>query len=228
MRAPISIVIPTLDAAGTLPAALSALIEGLAAGLVREVIVSDGGSRDATCDIARAAGADVVEGSRGRGAQLRRGAEAARGDWVLLLHADTELGEGWSRAASDFVKDPAWAGYFDLAFRASGAAPRVVAGWANLRSRAFGLPYGDQGLLVPRALLEAAGGVPDLPLMEDVALARRLRGRLRPIGVVARTSADRYLREGWVRRSVLNGWQLARYLAGADPARLARAYERAD
>ena len=223
MRAPLSVVIPTLDAGAELPGCLAALSEGL--GLIREVVVSDGGSRDATIAVAREAGAEVVSGPRGRGGQIRRGVAASRGEWVLVLHADTRLDPGWSAAAAAHLARGGGAAWFRLAFRAEGAAPRLVAGWANLRSR-LGLPYGDQGLLVPRALLEAVGGYDDVPLMEDVSLARRLRGRMRGLPAVARTGAARYEAEGWTRRGARNLLTLARYLGGADPARLARAYER--
>jgi hypothetical protein len=117
-------------------------------------------------------------------------------------------------------------GYFRLAFKARGILPGFVAGWANLRSRVFGLPYGDQGLLVRRDVLEAVGGVPDLALMEDVALARALRRQLVMLDAEARTSAARYQRQGWFRRGARNLWTLARYFAGVDPERLAQAYRR--
>ncbi|MEK6216063.1 MAG: glycosyl transferase, partial [Boseongicola sp.] len=89
-----------------------------------------------------------------------------------------------------------------------------------------GLPYGDQGLLVPRHLLDAVGGVPDVPLMEDVILARRLRGRIRPLNADARTSATRFESEGWTTRVVRNLWTLARFQMGVSPERLAREYHR--
>lgn len=226
MPAPISVVIPTLNAAAQLPAAAADLMPGLAAGLVRELVVSDGGSADGTRGVAQALGAEWVAGPAGRGGQIGRGVAAARGDWLLILHADTHLPADWPEAAAAHMGDfPDRAGYFRLSFRAAGAAPRLVAGWANLRSR-LGLPYGDQGLLVHRDVLAAAGGVPDLPLMEDVALARALAGRLRALPVTASTSADRYLRDGWIRRGGGNLWRLGRYLAGADPRRLARTYDR--
>ena len=173
---------------------------------------------------ARGAGAAVVEGPRGRGGQIRRGIAASGGPWLLVLHADTRLGAGWVDAARLHM-ETGEAGWFRLRFRAEGAAPRLVERWANLRSR-LGLPYGDQGLLLPRALHDAVGGYDDLPLMEDVAMARRLRGRLRGVPALAHTGAGRYEAGGWARRGARNLWTLARYLAGADPERLARAYAR--
>ena len=225
MRAPVSVVIPTLDAAPELPGCLAALMEGVGAGLIREVVVSDGGSRDATLALAREAGAAVVEGVRGRGGQIGRGVAASGGPWLLILHADTRLDPGWSEAVCAHMEAGREAAWFRLAFRAEGMAPRLVAGWANLRSR-MGVPYGDQGLLVPRALLDAVGGYEDIALMEDVSLARRLRGRMRGLPVRARTGAARYQREGWARRGGRNLLTLMRYLGGADPARLARRYDR--
>lgn len=225
MRAPLSVIIPTLDAADRLPGCLAALVEGLEAGMIREVIVSDGGSRDATRAIADAAGAQVVTGPASRGGQLRRGAEAAQGRWLLVLHADTVLPEGWTRAARAQMR-AGGAAAFRLSFDAAGVMPVLVAGWANLRSRLFGLPYGDQGLLIPKDLYEAAGGYPNIPLMEDVALARALKRRIALMPAAVTTGADRYARAGWLRRGALNLGTLARYLCGADPHRLAARYRR--
>ena len=102
-----------------------------------------------------------------------------------------------------------------------------MAGWANLRSRWFGLPYGDQGLLIHRSLYRTVGGYPEQPLMEDVAIARSLgRARLTGLNAVARTGADRYLRDGWLRRGARNLWTLARYFLGASPEALAKAYRK--
>lgn len=227
MPAPLSVVIPTLDAADALPDTAARLIEGLAGGLIRELVVSDGGSADTTRAIARELGARLVVGPAGRGGQLGRGAEAATAPWLLLLHADTHMPPGWSVVVRRFMAaHPRAAGWGHLSFRAAGLAPRIVAGWANLRSRALGLPYGDQALLVPAALLAEVGGVPPLPLMEDVALARRLRGRLRPLGLTVSTDAARFQRAGWARRGARNLLTLARFAAGADPAVLAERYRR--
>ncbi len=227
MPAPISVIIPTLDAEGELPGCLATLGEGLVAGLIRELVISDGGSTDATCQIAEAAGAVLLTGPPSRGGQLRRGVAAARGDWLLVLHADTQLSPGWVGAVADHLGRPeAPPAYFRLAFRARGLMPALVAGWANLRARLFALPYGDQGLLLRRAVYDRAGGYPDQPLMEDVALVRALGRPLVALPVEARTSAARYQHAGWLRRGARNLWTLLRYLMGADPEALAARYRR--
>lgn len=219
MRAPISVVIPTLNAQDTLPACLSSLMEGLDAGLIRDLVISDGGSQDDTRVLADAWGATILTGAPSRGGQLRRGCAAAGGEWLLVLHADTELSEGWSCAVRAHLSTMQ-AGWFQLEFDKGGA---WVAGWANLRAR-MGLPYGDQGLLLPRRLYQEVGGFADIPLMEDVALARALKGRLRPIEATAMTSADKYRQRGWVRQGARNLWTLMRYFAGVSPETLAAGY----
>lgn len=223
MRAPISVVIPTLNAEKELGACLTALMPGLDAGLIRELIVSDGGSGDATVAVAKAWGAEVVVGAASRGGQLARGCSAAHGSWILVLHADTVLEPGWVAPVITHLETDR-AGWFRLGFSAGGVAARVVAGWANLRSR-LGLPYGDQGVLLPSALYRSVGGYPDQPLMEDVALARALKGRLSPIDARALTSPVRYQRQGWIARGARNLWTLARYFGGASPSDLARRYK---
>ncbi|WP_116132243.1 TIGR04283 family arsenosugar biosynthesis glycosyltransferase [Tropicimonas sp. IMCC34043] len=224
MPSPISVVVPTLDAAAALERLLPDLVEGLEQGLIRELVISDGGSRDATERIAEAAGAVWVTGPAGRGGQLRRGVAAARGDWLLVLHADTGLPAGWSVPVRAALGQPELAHAFRLSFRARGLAPVWVAGWANLRSRLVALPYGDQGLLIARPLYDEVGGYPEIPLMEDVALVRALRGRVRMLPARVSTGAERYQREGWLRRGGRNLWTLVRFLAGADPEALARSY----
>ena len=227
MRAPLSIIIPTLNAEAVLPGALKALVEGLEAGLVRELVISDGGSRDRSADIARAAGATLISGAPGRGGQLARGAARAGGEWLLFLHADSWPAPGWSRAMAEHMHNHLdQAACLRLRFRACGAGARLTAGWANLRTRALGLPYGDQGLLISRTLYDQVGGYRDMALMEDVAMARALRGRLRLLSHDITTDASRYQAQGWLRRGACNWLTMARYLAGADPQKLARAYRR--
>ncbi len=224
MPAPVSIVILTLNATGSLPGLLHDLMEGVGAGLVREVVFSDGGSSDALAELAREAGAVLVEGPAGRGGQLRRGVEAARGAWMLCLHADTELPHGWSGVVEAALATPDRAGAFQLSFRARGFAPRWVAGWANLRARLFGLPYGDQGLLVSRALYDRVGGYRDIPVMEDVAMVRALRGRLDILPATVSASADVYQAKGWLRCGARNLWTVTLYSLGVAPDRLAKGY----
>ena len=225
MRAQISVIVPTLNTEGSLGACFSALMEGLEAGLIRELIVSDGGSSDTTGAPAQAWGAEVVHGPASRGGQLRRGVDAASGEWLLIVHADTVLAQGWSGAIAAHLAHEDQAGWFPLAFDQRGMAAGIVASWANLRSSA-GLPYGDQGLLIHRALYDAAGGYPDQPLMEDVAIARALRGKLRKLDGLAVTSAAKYRAQGWLRRGGRNLWTLIRYAAGTSPETLAQAYRK--
>ncbi|MGK7652079.1 TIGR04283 family arsenosugar biosynthesis glycosyltransferase [Roseovarius sp. B08] len=224
MRAKLSVVMPTLNAEAGLARSLPALAEGLEAGLIRELVISDGGSEDATGQIAEAAGAVLVTGAASRGGQLRRGVSVARGEWLLMLHADTVLPQGWPEVVKAHIAQGQGAAAFRLSFDSRGLAPVIVAGWANLRSKVFGLPYGDQGLLLSRSDYDAAGGYPDVPLMEDVALARALGRRITLLPAAVTTSADRYRRDGWLRRGGRNLWLLLRYLGGARPEDLARRY----
>ena len=227
MSAPVSVVVPTLDSAAILGPCLGALTEGLMQGLVTELVLADGGSGDAIAAVADAAGARLVTPPRGRGPQLAAGARSARGAWLLFLHADTVLAPGWAAAATRHIaRGPEIAGYFRLAFDSRHPMARVTAGWANLRARALHLPFGDQGLLIARTLYDRVGGYPEIPLMEDVALARRLGRRLVPLDATAVTSAARYARDGWFRRGARNLSTQALFLTGTPPERLAGRYDR--
>ena len=145
MAAPLSIVIPTLEAADDLGPCLGALASALTEGLIREVILSDGGSRDAVREVADAAGAELIVGPPGRGGQLARGAEAARGDWLLFVHADTVLSPGWSEAVRRHMEAaPDRAGWFRLRFDEPGAPAALVAAWANFRARRLVLRPGGE------------------------------------------------------------------------------------
>ncbi len=225
MPAELSIVIPTLNAADDLPACLQSLMEGVVAGLVKEMVLSDGGSTDATLAIADAAGARIETGPASRGGQLRRGCAAANGRWLLVLHADTQLEPGWADMVARHIQASENPAYFRLRFRARGAMPKMTAGWANLRSRLLGLPYGDQGLLMSRAQYERAGGYRDQPLMEDVEIIRALP-RATALPVCADTGAEKYEAAGWLRRGTRNIWTLLRYRLGTSPEDLARSYGR--
>lgn len=224
----LSIIVPTLNAEKSLPGTLAALAEAARMALAHEIIVSDGGSRDRTCDIARRSGARVVVGKPGRGIQLAAGAAAARHAWLLFLHADTRPAPGWVHVVRTFMtaaSNADRAAYFRFALDDASPAARRVESLAMLRCRLFALPYGDQGLLIARAMYEALGGFNPLPLMEDVDFVRRIgRRRLTCLDHAAVTSADRYRRDGWWCRPLRNLTCLSLYFLGVPPARILRFY----
>jgi rSAM/selenodomain-associated transferase 2 len=221
----VSVIIPTLNAADTLEPLLSAL---RASDIVKQLIVADGGSRDETITIARAAGSRIVEAARGRGTQLAAGAAVAEGDWLLFLHADCRLDANWKAAIRAFVSGPladSRAGYFDFALDDAAPAARRVERLVDWRCHLLALPYGDQGLLIARSLYNQVGGFAPLPLMEDVDLVRRLgRRRLARIGCRCISSARRYRRGGYWRRPLRNLCCLSLYFAGVPPQRIAQFY----
>jgi rSAM/selenodomain-associated transferase 2 len=227
----ISVVIPTLNAEATLAATLTALVPAAVDGLVREVIVVDGGSTDRTIDIVEDAGAQLMRKSGGRGYQLTVGAMRAKQPWLLFLHADTMLEAGWEREASAFMErtdakpDRASAGVFRFALDDVGAKPRLLERLVAARCALLRLPYGDQGLLIQRQLYEEVGAFRPLPLMEDVDFVRRLgRRRMTLLSARAVTSADRYRRDGYLRRSVRNLMCLTLYFAGVPTNVINRRY----
>jgi rSAM/selenodomain-associated transferase 2 len=215
----LSAVIPALNAEAGLGACLAALAEA------DEIVVADGGSTDRTVEIGAAAGARIIRPGKGRGLQLHAGAEVASGDWLLFLHADTRLGAGWREAVRRHSeRQPQSTAYFRFRLDDAAWQARLVERGVALRVRLFGVPYGDQGLLVPRALYDAVGGYAPLPLMEDVDFVRRLRARPVLLEAEAITSAARWRRDGWLSRSARNLACLALYRLGVSPERVARLY----
>jgi rSAM/selenodomain-associated transferase 2 len=227
----ISVVIPTLNAEATLARTLASLVPAAVDGLVRQVVVTDGGSSDRTLDIADNAGADIVRHGRGRGPQLAAGAQSARFPWLLFLHADTSLEPGWEREASLFMarvdagERPAAAAAFRFALDDTGLGPRLLERLVALRSGALRLPYGDQGLLIPRRLYAEVGGYRPLAIMEDVDLVRRLgRRRTAILRCRAVTSAERFRRDGYLVRSARNLLCLTLYTLRVPPNVISRIY----
>lgn len=216
----LSVVIPTLNAARTLPECLARL------GAVDEIIIVDGGSTDETVRIAEPAGVRLVIAPKGRGLQLRAGGEAATGDWLLFLHADTLLAPSWREVTFAHIHDRSHeAACFRFRLDDPAWQARLIERGVSIRARLLGMPYGDQGLLVSREAYDRAGGYRPLPLMEDVDLARRLRP-IRMLAAEATTSAERWRRDGWLSRSARNLLCLGLYGIGVPAERIARVYDR--
>ncbi len=223
MPAPISIIIPTLNCETDLYETLGSLFEGIENDLIRELIISDGGSADKTKSIAYEVGAVFIEGPTSRGLQISKGIDKSRADWILILHADTSLSLDWSVNLLQKI-DRNFAYHFKLKFKSKSLFARILEYWVQVRSKFFGLPYGDQGLLIHRDLLNAIGGFPKIPLMEDIALARKLKSKTKSLDILAHTSAEKYHNNGWFRQSVLNFFLLIQYFLGKDSSQLSKAY----
>ena len=227
----ISVIIPTLNAQAGLAATLTALVPATVDGIVREVIVVDGGSTDQTAAIAEDAGTRFVARSGGRGYQLLAGGHRARFPWLLFLHADTVLQPGWEREATalmeavDSGRRPLTAAAFRFALDDAGLAPRMLEWLVRLRCTLFRLPYGDQGLLMPKLLYTEIGGYGGMSLMEDVDIARRLkRRRIVMLSTRAVTGAQRFRDTGYARRSAGNLLCLGLYFLRVPTSVIARIY----
>jgi rSAM/selenodomain-associated transferase 2 len=219
----LTIVIPVLNEATIIAGALQALAPLRIRGA--EVIVADGGSRDATAQLAAPFADRVITFPQGRGAPMNAGAALGKGDVLLFLHADTTLPENADRLIASALTERSW-GRFDI--RIAGRHPllAVIARMINWRSRLTGIATGDQAIFVTREAFLAVGGFPDLPLMEDVEVSRRLKRLCRPfcIAAPAVTSGRRWEQNG-VMRTILLMWCLRlSYYFGVEPALLARHY----
>jgi rSAM/selenodomain-associated transferase 2 len=221
----LSIIIPVLDEGEAIAGALDALAE--LRGLGVEVIVVDGGSTDATVQRARLRADHVLSAPRGRALQMNAGAAKAAGDVLLFLHADTRLPNEAERLVLDgLARSQRLWGRFDVIIAGRHPLLRLVALMMNLRSRITGIATGDQAMFARRDAFQAAGGFPDIPLMEDIALSKRLKRQGRPLCLRERatTSGRRWEKHGVLRTIVLM-WRLRlAYFLGADPAALAGRY----
>lgn len=218
----ISVVIPALEVGEALRPTLDSV-----KGCVDDLVVSDGRSSDHTAAYAKQSGAMVVVGERGRGQQLRRGAEIATGDWLLFLHADTVLEEGWIDEARQFIAENGEkSAVFSFALDDPNPWARMIEKGVALRCRLLALPYGDQGLLISRTLYDSIGGYKPIALFEDVDIIRRLgRRRLVRLNSAAVTSSVRYQRGGFLRRPLKNLMLLLFYYLGISPEKLAQLYK---
>jgi rSAM/selenodomain-associated transferase 2 len=223
----LSIIVPCLNEADGIAATLGALAPVRARGA--EVIVVDGGSQDATVARAGPLADAVISAKRGRASQMNAGAARARGEILLFLHADTLLPEAADSLVIDGLQRSrrGW-GRFDVAISGRNPLLRVVAALMNARSRWTGIATGDQAIFVTRSLFTAAGGYPDIPLMEDLALSGRLKHFGPPLCLRHRltTSGRRWEKRGVLRTTLLM-WRLRlAYRLGADPRKLAVRYDR--
>lgn len=223
----LSVIVPTLNAARALGPTLDAL-KSQRPGFIKEVVIVDGGSDDTTIGIAEEYGCRVVRARKGRGTQLRHGAAAATGEWLLFLHADTRMTADWAKVVSDFVARHGagqMAAVFQFRLDDDRTRARALELVVSFRTCWLGLPYGDQALLLSRKLYDEIGGFSEIPLMEDVDIIRRIgRRRLIVLPTYAVTSAERYRREGYVGRSIRNLTCLGLYFLGVPPARIAKFY----
>jgi rSAM/selenodomain-associated transferase 2 len=220
----LAIVMPVLDEAAAIGAALDALAPLRARDV--EVIVVDGGSRDGTPQRAAGRADAVLASARGRARQMNAGAAATRAPVLLFLHADTQLPERAVERVHEALDAGAAWGRFDVRIAGRPRLLRIVAALMNARSRASGIATGDQAIFVRRELFERIGGYPEQPLMEDVELSRRLRRIARPACLRERvtTSGRRWETRG-VWRTIFLMWRLRwRYWRGASAHELAEAY----
>lgn len=225
MSPELSIVIPVLDEASGIEAALDALAAARTRGA--EIIVVDGGSSDDTVALARRRADRVICGARGRATQMNAGAEAAAGRILHFLHADSRPPDGFDRTLIERIgnKEMAW-GRFDVRIDGRHPGLAVVGDMMNIRSRMTGIATGDQGIFATRSLFRAVGGFPNQPLMEDVEFSRRAKRLASPLCLRDRmhTSGRRWERNGLV-ATVLLMWRLRlSYHLGADPEDLRKRY----
>ena len=221
----LTVVIPVLNEAMRIAALLEALAPARAQGA--EVLLVDGGSTDDTARIAAPWCDAVLTGAVGRGAQLAAGVAASHRPFVWLVHADSQLPAGAAQlVVAALARAPHVWGRFDIALTGADPRLRIIAALMNLRTRITGIVTGDHGVFVRRELLDAAGGIPVQPLMEDIELSKRLRGFAWPVALRARivTSSRRWQERGVWRTVAAMWWLRLRYFVGAAPADLARAY----
>ena len=235
----LAIIIPTYNAERFLSSCLLACESGKLHGLVKEIIISDADSTDDTVVMAESMGLRVITTGKGRGLQYRVGVENTISDWLLFLHVDTVLPYNWDQYVYQFIQENInlkkrkhWrnyqAGCFRLSFDTDCWQARLLAWLVHLRFILFRLPYGDQGLLLHRESYHLVGGYRDMPLMEDVDMIHRLkRHKIQVIcsPLYVKTSAQRYEKDGYMKRCIINQCCLWLYFLGVSVKYIKRIYE---
>ena len=226
MDTTLSVIIPTLNEAAT----ITAVIDTMDTRETSEILVVDGGSTDNTSELATQAGATVLHTPPGRAKQMNVGANHATGKILLFLHGDTLLAKGSTQLIAQTLQRPGVSGgAFSLCIDSPRRSLRWIACGANLRSKMFQLPYGDQGLFTTAKTFRAVGGFPELPIMEDYYFVRSLgkRGKIITLPQTVTTSSRRWDNMGMFKTTLINQLILIGHLLGISPARLARFYQRA-
>jgi rSAM/selenodomain-associated transferase 2 len=221
----ISLIVPVLNEAATIASVISTAQNAKNV----EIIVADGGSSDGSAEIARSLGVRVVSTAPGRATQMNAGAACATGDILLFLHADTILPPGYdSGVRLTLAKPQTVAGAFELKIDARTLSLRLVEIGVNWRSHFLQMPYGDQAIFLYAATFDKIGGFPDLPLMEDFELVRRLKtqGRIEIVPQPVLTSARRWQQLGVLKTTAINQIVIIAYFFGVSPDRLAFWYKR--
>ena len=221
----ISVIIPTFNEADEIGRAVASALQSRRV----EVLVVDGASTDGTLEIARRAGVRMLQAERGRACQMNAGAQAASGDVLLFLHADTRLPSGFEQAVRALLAERRIvAGAFRLVIDAPSTALRLIAAGANWRARSLQMPYGDQAIFLSAERFRSLGGYADLPFMEDFEFVRRLRrqGRIEVLSEPVLTSARRWQQVGSWRSTLINQLAIAAYYAGVSPSRIGSWYRR--
>ncbi|MDB9338715.1 MULTISPECIES: TIGR04283 family arsenosugar biosynthesis glycosyltransferase [Cyanophyceae] len=225
MHKKISIIIPTFNEAANLENAIASTQPSTNV----ELIVVDGGSQDDTVSIAQSLGVKVISSPPGRAVQMNAGAMAARGDILLFLHADTRLPAGFDSMVRSALQQPQTiAGAFSLRIDADHWALRWVEKGVNWRSHFYQMPYGDQAIFLTTEIFQKIGNFPNLPIMEDFELIRRLKrtGKIAIIPVPVITSARRWLKKGVFQTTLLNQIVITAYFLGVSPERIRSWYRR--
>lgn len=215
----ISVILPTCNAEDYLVRTLSSLMPGVVEGLIKEVIIVDTGSTDATLEIAESTGCRIVHVDPSRGLQLWQGCREAKGDWLLILHPDSQLDSHWLSSVHQHMKaHDKQAGFFHIRFDQPSWFSRIWGEVIALRAQLLSLPGSDNGLFLSRPLYDAVGGYKDQVAFEDVTLVMTLgRARLRPLGVSLTTGFDRFHERGWFIRGLWRWISFVLYLLGMPP-----------